>query len=338
MRAAYYEGNQGIRIGDCVPVAPAAGEVQIRVSHCGICGTDLHVYHGNMDHRVRLPQVIGHEMSGVIEATGEGVLNYRNGDRVTVMPLDPCHQCPACRAGHWHVCQRLKFIGIDVPGAFQTLWTVPAATLFRIPDQLTIEHAALIEPIAVACHDVRLGGVEPGEYAVVMGGGPIGTLVALVARQAGARVLVSEVNSFRLKLIEGLGFETINPATTDLVRHVNDATGDAGADIVFEVSGAAPAALSMTEVLRVRGRVVMVAVYAKPVPVNLHRFFWRELKMIGARVYEPQDFEKAIALLGSGEIPFAKLITGIYPLDKLKHGFEQMEKGGEVMKILVECK
>ncbi len=338
MRAAYYEGNQTIRVGECVPVAPGAGEVRIRVSHCGICGTDLHLYHGHMDHRVKMPQVIGHEMSGVIESIGDGVADYRSGDRVTVMPLDPCRDCPACRAGHWHVCQRLRFIGIDVPGALQALWTVPAFTLFRIPDALTLEHAALIEPIAVACHDVRLCEVKPGEYAVVMGGGPIGTLVALVARQAGARVLVSEVNPFRLKLIADLGLDTINPLESDLVGHVNAATGDAGADIVFEVSGAAQAALSMTEVLRVRGRIVMVAVHSKPVPVNLHKFFWRELRMTGARVYEPEDFEKAIALLASGVVPFTKLITDIYPLDKLKRGLEEMEKGGEVMKILVECK
>lgn len=337
MRAAYYEGKGSIRVGECQPVPAGPGQVQIRVSHCGICGTDLHIFHGNMDHRVKMPQVIGHETSGVIHAVGEGVTGYKPGDRVTVMPLDPCHDCPACRRGHSHICQRLKFIGIDVPGGFQAFWTVPAFTLLRIPEALSLEHAALIEPIAVACHDVRLGEVQPGEFAMVLGGGPIGALVALVAKNAGARVVVSEINPFRIQLLRGLGLEVVNPLETDLVKFVNGETGDSGADIVFEVSGAAPAAAAMTEILRTRGRIVMVAVYAKPVPVNLHKFFWRELKMCGARVYEHEDFEKAIQLLATRAMPFDKLITDIRPLDGLQRGLEEMEKGAEVMKILVDC-
>lgn len=157
MRAAFYEGHKTIRTGECAPVAPGPGQAQIAVSHCGICGTDLHIYHGNMDHRVTLPQVIGHEMSGTIVATGEGVTGWRAGDRVTVRPLDPCGECAACRAGHGHVCMKLKFLGIDAPGAMQALWTAPARTLHRLPESLTLEQGALIEPLAVACHDVRLG-------------------------------------------------------------------------------------------------------------------------------------------------------------------------------------
>jgi len=337
MRAAYYEGKGRIRVGECAPVAAGPGEVQLRVSHCGICGTDLHIFHGNMDHRVRTPQVIGHETSAVVHAAGEGVTEYKPGDRVTVMPLDPCNDCPACRRGHNHICQRLKFIGIDVPGGFQALWTVPAFTLLRIPDGLSLEHGALIEPVAVACHDVRLGQVQRGEFAVVLGGGPIGSLVALVARHAGARVVVSEINPFRIRLLRGLGFEVVNPLETDLVKFVNGETGDSGADIIFEVSGAAPAAATMTEIVRTRGRIVMVAVYAKPAPVNLHKFFWRELIMCGARVYEREDFEQAIRLLAARTIPFEKLITDVRPLDGLQRGLEEMEKGAEVMKILVDC-
>lgn len=337
MRAAFYMGRESIRVGDCVPVKPGAGQVQIRVSHCGICGTDLHLYHGHMDHRVQVPQVIGHESSGVIAAVGDGVTGYRIGDRVTVMPLDPCESCPACRAGHGHICQRLKFIGIDAPGAMQALWTVPAHTLHRIPDSLSLEHAALIEPIAVACHDVRLGEVAPGEFTVVLGGGPIGALVALVAQQSGAQVVVSEVNPFRIRLAGGLGLDVVDPGETDLAKLVSDRTGDAGADVVFEVSGSAAGVEIMPMLLRTRGRMVIVAVFAKPVPLNLHRVFWRELRMTGTRVYEHEDFAKAIQLLSTGAIPFQKLITDVYPLDRLEDGLKQMEKGGEVMKILVDC-
>jgi len=337
MRAAFYEGHEKIRIGDCAPLPPGKGQVQIRVSHCGICGTDLHVFHGKMDHRVTFPQVIGHEMSGTITAAGEGVSGWVAGDRVTVRPLDPCGSCPACRAGHSHICQKLKFIGIDSPGAMQGLWTVPAHTLHRLPDNLSLEQGALIEPIAVACHDVRLGAVKAGELAVVLGGGPIGVLVASVAKNEGARVIVSEVNPFRLKLAASLGLETVNPRETDLVAMVNSETGGAGADVVFEVSGSAAGAEMMTKLPRVRGRVVVVAVFSDPPKVDLFQFFWRELKLAGVRVYEPEDFEKAIAIAAAGRLQMDRLVTNTVPLEDLEPAFRQLESGGAVMKILVNC-
>lgn len=337
MKAAFYEGCEQIRIGECVPVAPAARCVQIRVSHCGICGTDLHIFHGKMDHRVTKPAVIGHEMAGVIEAVGDGVTGWSAGDRVTVRPLDPCGDCPACHAGHSHICQRLKFIGIDVPGAMQGLWTVPAHTLHRLPDTLTLRQGALIEPIAVACHDVRLGQVKAGEYVVVQGGGPIGMLVALVAQDAGARVVLSELNPYRVEVARELGVETVNPGETDLVQFVEQQTGGAGADVVFEVSGSKSAAAMMTKLPRTRGRIVVVAIFGEAPPVDLFRFFWREIVMIGARVYEPQDFEAAIQLAASGKLPLDRIVTNTCRLDELEWAMRQLEKGGEVMKVLVEC-
>jgi (R,R)-butanediol dehydrogenase / meso-butanediol dehydrogenase / diacetyl reductase len=337
IKAAYYEGNRTIRIDACAPVAPAAGQVQIQVSHCGICGSDLHLFHGDMDHRVRVPHVFGHEMSGTIRAIGEGVSGFAPGDHVTVRPLDPCGTCPACRAGNSHICQRLKFIGIDVPGALQELWTVPAYTLHRLPPTLSFEEAALIEPVSVACHDVRLAGVQPGEYVVVQGGGPIGTLVALVSRQAGARVLITEVNPFRLKLAQDFGFEALNPTEVDVVKYVMEQTGTAGADVVFEVSGSAAGADLMTKLPRVRGRIVVVAIFSEMPKVNLFQFFWRELRLLGARVYEPQDFEKAISLVASGSLPVPRLITQVCPLEDLESALHRLESGGEVMKILVRC-
>jgi 2-desacetyl-2-hydroxyethyl bacteriochlorophyllide A dehydrogenase len=253
------------------------------------------------------------------------------------MPLDPCNQCPACLAGHSHICQKLKFIGIDAPGALQGLWTVPAHTLHRLPGNISLEHAALVEPIAVACHDVRLGEVKPGDYAVVIGAGPIGALVALVAKHHGARVLVTEINPFRMELARSLGLDVVNPRETDVPALVNEQTATAGADVVFEVSGSAPGAELMTKLPRTRGRIVIVAIFAQPVPVNLFQFFWREVKLCGARVYEHQDFDEAIALAAGKSIPVEKLITGVYPLDGVQSALEQMASGGEVMKILIDC-
>lgn len=337
MKAAFYEGNETIRVGPCAPVSPAAGQVQIKVSHCGICGTDLHIFHGKMDHRVQMPQVLGHEMSGTIAAVGDAVEGFAPGGRVTVRPLDPCRDCPACEAGHTHICQRLKFIGIDTPGAFQGLWTVPVHTLHRLPESLSMELGALIEPVAVACHDVRLGAVKEGEYVVVQGGGPIGVLVALVAQNAGARVVVTEVNPFRVALAKEFGLEAVDPTAADVVEMVNAQTNGAGADVVFEVSGSAAGAEMMTKLPRTRGRIVVVAIFGESPKVELFRFFWRELVMLGARVYEREDFDTAIQLAASGKLPLEKLITNTCPLEELEWGMRQMEKGGEVMKVLVRC-
>ena len=337
MRAAYYAGREQIQLGECRPVDPRPGQVQIRVSYCGVCGTDLHIFHGKMDHRIKMPQVIGHEMSGLITAVGEGVQGFARGDRVTVRPLDPCGACPACLAGHGHICQRLKFIGIDSPGALQALWTVPAHTLHRLPPGLPLKQAALIEPIAVACHDVRLGRVRAGEYVVVQGGGPIGVLIALVAAAEGARVLVTEVNPFRLELARELGLRAVDPRETDVAKQVEEQTGGAGADVVFEVSGSAAGAELMTKLPRTRGRIVVVAIFAEAPKVDLFRFFWRELQLAGALVYEPEDFEKAIGIAASGALPLDRLITASLPLDDLGSAFREMERGGDVMKILIEC-
>ena len=273
MQAVFFEGNRTFRVGESVAVEPGAGQVQIRVSFCGICGTDLHLFHGAMAHRLTLPHVMGHEMSGTIASVGSGVAGWRAGDRVTVRPLDPCGHCPACVAGHSHICHNLKFIGIDTPGALQGIWTVPAHTLHRLPDSLSLREGAMVEPVAVACHDVRMSDLKQGEFAAVIGGGPIGILVALVAQARGARVVLAEVNPFRVKLARDLGIDAVNPLEIDLPQLVSDRTGGAGADVVFEVSGSQAGADTMTKLPRTRGRIVVVAIYAEPPKVDLFRFF-----------------------------------------------------------------
>lgn len=335
-QATYYEGDRRIRLGECEAIVPGPGEVQLRVSHCGICGTDLHIFHGAMDGRVTMPAVLGHEMSGTVNRVGPGVDGFVSGDRVVVMPLAPCHDCPACAAGHSHICHNLNFLGIDTPGAFQSYWTVPANTLHPLPANLSLKHGALIEPLAVACHDVRLAEVKADDYVVVVGGGPIGMLVALVAQQTGAEVFVSEINTYRVKLARQLGLQAVNPREVDLVAHVMTATKGAGADIVFEVSGSQAGAAIMTELLGTRGLAVVVAIFAQKPEIDLFRFFWRELRLQGVRVYQSCDFSDAIALAATGNLPLDELITDVRPLKALKSGFEDMERGEQVMKILLE--
>ena len=335
MRTASYVGNHTIQISEADSALPGPGQVQIAVAYTGLCGTDLHILHGNMDARVETPLVFGHEMSGTIASLGEGVTGWNVGDGVTVMPLAWDGTCPACVAGNTHICQNLDFIGIDSPGSLQALWNVPADTLVALPDGIRLDHAALVEPVAVAVHDVRRAEISGGEKVVVIGGGPIGVLIATVARHFGGEVVVIELDEQRRAQIAGLGFTTLDPREVDQVQWVTEWSGGAGADVVFEVSGAAAAVLGATSLAKVRGTIVVVAIHPTPREIDLQRVFWRELTILGARVYQRRDFETAVDLVADGVIPSELLITRIVPLSETQAAFADLE-AGRAMKILVD--
>jgi 2-desacetyl-2-hydroxyethyl bacteriochlorophyllide A dehydrogenase len=270
-----------------------------------------------------------------VAAIGEGVTGWAVGDPLSVMPLLWDGTCAACLAGHQHICQNLVFVGIDSPGALQQLWNVPASIAIALPADLDLRTAALVEPVAVAVHDVRRSELQVGDRAVVLGGGPIGVLIASVARHGGARVLVAEVDAARRAQIEALGFEVVDPAATDIVAHVEAWTDGVGADVVFEVSGAAAAVATLTSLPKVRGTIVVVAIHSAPREINLQRVFWRELRLLGARVYQRSDFDRAAELLRQGVIPADQLITEVVGLDETAHAIEQLS-AGRAMKVLVD--
>jgi (R,R)-butanediol dehydrogenase/meso-butanediol dehydrogenase/diacetyl reductase len=337
MRSALYAGNSTIVVEERAPVPPAAGEVQIDVAYTGICGTDLHILHGNMDHRVRIPQAIGHEMSGHVAAVGADVTDLAIGTPVTVMPLQWCGTCPACLAGHHHICHRLNFIGIDSVGAMQQRWTVPVGVVVPLPTDLPLTHGALVEPTAVAVHDVRRADLRAGEKAVVIGGGPVGVLIALVARSVEAEVVLVEVDAHRRAIADKLGIRTLDPAHDDLVREIEVWTGGAGAAVALEVSGSAAGLTTAVELLAVRGRLVVVGIHSQPREIDVFRFFWRELTMVGARVYQRADSDTAIDLLRAGKVGAESLITHVEPLTSAAAAFDLLRGGGNVMKVLVDC-
>jgi len=335
MRSVSYIGSGRVEVSEQPAAVPAAGEVQLSVAFTGLCGTDMHIIHGSMDARVTTPLVFGHEMSGIVEQIGAGVEGWSVGDRVTVMPLQWDDSCPACLAGHRHICQNLDFVGIDSPGSLQQRWNVRAEWLIRLPDDMPLDIAALAEPTAVAVHDVRRSELRPGDKVVVIGGGPIGLLIASVARHLGAEVVVIELAPARRAQIAELGFETLDPRVTSQDAWVERWTGGAGADVVFEVSGAAAAVLGVTSLAKVRGTVVVVAIHPTPRPIDLQRVFWRELRLLGARVYERRDFDTAVGLLAEGAIPTELLITKIVPLSQVQSAFDDLEQGN-ALKILVD--
>jgi 2-desacetyl-2-hydroxyethyl bacteriochlorophyllide A dehydrogenase len=336
MKSAEYRGGRKVDVGSSQLIKPAAGEARLDVAFCGICGTDIHIFHGAMDQRVSMPQIIGHEVSATVAEIGEGVTNVAVGDRVAVRPLHFGEPADFDN-GHKHVGKNLKFIGIDMPGGMQSSWTVPSYTLHPLPENLNLQHGAMIEPAAVACHDVRLGEVKSGETCVVIGGGPIGLLIALVAIEKGASVILSEVNSSRLELAETLGITAVNPTQKDLAEAVSEITNGKMADCVFEVSGSAAGVEAMTDLPNVRGRIVMVAIHPQPRPVNLFKFFWSEIKMIGARLYEEQDFDEAIRLAAGGKLHLDKLITQVNPIDEVQKTFEAIDANPDGIKYLIEC-
>jgi 2-desacetyl-2-hydroxyethyl bacteriochlorophyllide A dehydrogenase len=336
MRATQYKGNKTFSIIEKEIEAPAKGEVRIKVAFVGVCGTDVHIYHGMMDKRVNIPVTIGHEMSGVVDALGDGVTEYEVGDKVVVRPLDD-RLVKESDKGFNHICEDLKFIGIDSPGAMQEYWNVPAFTLHKLKENTDLKLAALIEPLSVATHDVRLSGLVAGETAVVLGGGPIGLLVAMVAKEVGANVIISEVNEARIAKAQSLGFDVVNPIKVDLVSYVKDKTEGRLADVVFEVAGVQPALDVMTEVAGIRGRILMVAIHGQKKEIDLFKFFWKELKLIGARVYEKEDYEKSINLITANELPFEEMITDVQPLSNIQNVFENIDQNPDGMKVLMDC-
>ncbi len=336
MKATQYEGNKTFNVIEKEVEQPATGEVRIKVAYVGVCGTDVHIYHGMMDKRVNIPETIGHEMSGVIDAIGEGVSGYAIGDKVVVRPLDDRKVKPSDK-GFNHICEELKFIGIDSPGAMQQYWNVPAFTLHKLQESTDLRLAALIEPLSVATHDVRLSGLVAGETAVVLGGGPIGLLVAMVAKELGANVIISEVNEKRIAKAKDMGLNAVNPMHVNLVEYIKEQTEGRLADVVFEVAGVQPALDIMTEIAGIRGRIVMVAIHGQKKEVDLFKFFWKELKLIGARVYEKEDYEKSIALITANELPFDDMITDVQPLSNIQQVFENIDNNPDGMKVLMDC-
>ncbi len=338
MKAAFYTEKGKFKVEEGQSISPEKGEVRLDVAYCGVCGTDVHIYHGVMDQRIQPPQIVGHEASAVVGEVGEDVQGFSVGDHVAIRPLKFGEPHRADK-GFQHVGKNLKFIGIDAPGAFQNSWTVPAYTLHKLPENLSLKHGAFIEPLAVACHDVKVGKVEKGEHCLIIGGGPIGTLIGFVLKSKGANVIISEVNEARIEMLSKLGFTVVNPITENLAEKIDTLTDNHMIDCVFEVSGSQAGVKAMTEVVNVRGRIVMVAIHGgEPKQIDLFKFFWSEVVMLGARLYEEEDYEEAIGLAASGVVPFDELITSTNNLEEIQSVFEAIDNNPSGMKYLIDCR
>lgn len=338
MKAAVFKGGHYCVSMEEVPQpVPGPGEALIRVEYAGICGTDLTICEGGLK-RVRPPIILGHEFSGRVEKVHEGSTpGFPEGAPVVVEPLLPCGECYACRSGFPNVCRRLRLIGIDVDGAFAACVKVPLQKMYRVPDALPLDQAALVEPLAVAVHVVRRSKLKAGDSAIVFGSGPIGILVAQVARAAGAsRVIVLEVSEFRLALADKLGFTVVDAADPAAVRTVDELTHDEGGDVVFEATGAISVASQLVRLTRIRGQIVIVGVFKEPVAIDMQGVIFKELSVVGSRVYEAFDFHRATDLLSQGRVDVRPLISHVLPLNETARGLEIARGAREAMKVLLQ--
>jgi threonine dehydrogenase-like Zn-dependent dehydrogenase len=312
------------------------GEALVRVHAAGICGSDMGIFAGKHP-RAQAPLVMGHEFAGeIVEIQpGGSATRLAVGDRVTAYPLLVCGNCWACRNGFAHVCRDLKLIGIDRDGAFAEYVSVPLDLLVKFSDRLSFDQAALIEPLAVGVHALEMAGEPNWQTAVVIGCGPIGLMVGLCLKHAGVEnILMSDINPHRVKRAGRLNFEAIDSSVEDLTARMFEITKGEGADIVFECAGSPAAALQMGDLVRPRGTVLMVSVHKEPHPVDLQAVSFKELSIIGTRVYTRDNYRRALQMIS--DLPYEEIISHRVDLDRGAEGFEIMGQAADACKVLIK--
>lgn len=338
MKAYYYEGNKKFRLGEAEIQVPSEDQVVLKIAYCGVCGSDVHMAKGEWEDRVApLPRIIGHEASGEIVQVGDNVREWKVGDRVVVRPLESCGVCPACKSGNSNICKDVKYLGIEKDGAFQNYWTVNANILHRCPEGLSLLHAALVEPLAVCCHAVQRSQVQPGGTAVVIGGGPIGLMTALVLKSKGIQVVVSELSAIRLENCRKFGIPGIDPTQEDLEAYVSRMTDGYGVDAVFEASGSQAGLTTAPDLCHPGGTMVTVATYAKPMQITFQPIHFRELRIVTTRAYQACDFDEALDLMSKKLFDCDALISKVFPLEQLEDAIAASTAGADVVKVMVDC-
>lgn len=314
--------------------APEAGDLVLKVAYCGICGTDLHSTRAGP---AALPcnSILGHEFVGEVVATGSAVrADWRDGERVCSLPFRSCGHCAPCRAGRPFECARLRCVGLDVPGAFADYVLTGAAEAVRLPDALDFERAALIEPLAVGLHAVRIAGLRAGQRVLVIGAGPIGLAVALWARTLGARdVVVSEMSPQRSALAHTLGATAVIDPGADLAGQFAAASGGAP-EIIFECVGAPGLLQACFNAAPRRARVIGVGVCESPDTILPFPAMVKELELRFAIAYTRDDFETVIAMLAQGRIDARALVTRVVTLAELPAAFEALRTPSDQCKVL----
>jgi L-iditol 2-dehydrogenase len=325
----------GVEVREVDDPVAGLGEVMVRVRAAAICGSDLGIYDFTPAYSgMALPVVMGHEFSGVVEAVGEGVEGYAAGDRVLSRSVVSCGECRFCIAGMDNLCESSSLFGIHQDGGFAEYISVPQGLLYPIPEGMSFEEAALVEPLSNAVHFVNdITPVEPGDLAVVLGIGPIGLFSAQLLRIAGAEVIVTgiSVDTERFEIAGRLGLEAVNVDEVNPVGLVMERTSGRGADVALVAVGASSAVHQAVRLVRKRGHVTVVGIFPGDVAVPMTTVVRREITLAGAYDARAENFEEAVELIESGRITAAELVTHRFPL-------EEAERAFEVAKSKVGCK
>lgn len=332
MKAIVYEGANQIAVKDVPMPQVPEGWALVKVSHAGICGTDLNIYAGTHP-RAKAPLIIGHEFSGEMAQDAPGL---PKGTRVTVYPLLSCGTCEPCKTGNTHVCNTLGLLGIDCDGGMAEYVACPIDKIVPLPDAVSDKVAAFVEPIAVTVHALRETGFVPGDNAIVLGAGTIGTATAITLRKFGAsEVIISETDEARAKLAASLGFRVVDPTKVDMHTFGSETCKAGGFDWVYDCAGVQAVADTLLDLVKVRGHIVIIASYKKPAAMPLFKGMAKETDFRFCRVYRMKDFE--IATTMAQDPDYEKIITHVLPADEAQKGFDLLfTKGTGAVKVMFQ--
>ncbi|SJN39990.1 Alcohol dehydrogenase [Microbacterium esteraromaticum] len=337
MRRVTVEAVNTFRVDQVQVPKPAAGEVQVRMTVAGVCGSDTHAAHGSHPF-VPLPYAPGHEVVGVISEVGPEVAGWRVGDRVTVEPTLPCNDCKMCRTGRSNLCENLRFFGCGYEqGGMADFFTVPSSRLHRIPDDLDDLQAVLIEPLSTPVHAVRLAGDVSGSAVVIIGAGTIGLLVLAAVKHAGARavVMTDMLEAKRDGAVRMGADAAVDAAAPDAVAQIRGLLGES-ADVVFDCVAIQPTVDQAIALADKAGTVMIVGVPAKDVIVPLPLIQDHQMRIQGSATYLAEDYQTSIDIIRAGGVRADDMITRRLPLDDVADAF-RLSSGGAEVKVVVQA-
>ncbi|GMV91492.1 MAG: alcohol dehydrogenase [Candidatus Hydrogenedentota bacterium] len=316
-------------------------DVLIRVGACGICGSDIHGMDGSSGRR-RPPIIMGHEAAGTVVRAGDGVTEWQPGDRVTFDSTVYCGACDFCKRGQVNLCDNRRVLGVSCEeyrqhGAFAEFIAVPQRILYRLPDKVSFEHAAMVEPVSIVVHAVARAGIGPEDTVAVIGTGMIGLLVVPVLRARGCKCIVAvDLDESRLALAKRFGAsETLLANAKNVAESIRDATGGAGVDATFEVVGASASIKVAVESVRKGGSVTLIGNLAPTVDLPLQQVVTRELTLLGSCA-SSGEYPECLALMASGAIDVDPLISAVAPLHEGAEWFHRLyRRDGALMKVLL---
>lgn len=316
----------------------APNEVLLKIKRIGVCGSDIHVFHGEHP-ATPYPVVQGHEYSATIEAIGEAVRSAKVGQRATARPQLVCGKCGPCLRGQYNACQELKVQGFQAPGVAQEYFVVPEDRLIVFPDTMSFEHGAMIEPAAVGAHSTSRATDLKGKNVVVSGAGTIGNLVAQFVKARGAKkVLITDVSDFKLMKARECGIdETLNINQTPFSEGVKAFFGEEGYQVGFEAAGVQASLDALIANVEKGGEIVILGVFAKNPIVNMYYVGEHELNLFGSMMYRHEDYQEAVKLISDGKIVLDPLISKHFPFDQYFDAYQYIgESGDKVMKVMVD--